>query len=360
MVLLLHKLQRLFLFGCITFALTLTAGYQDPVSLVINNVRSTADITDEMPFNRHFDLQVRFAKGVLSQARTQILTEAFADERASRIVRLDLIGNRLTQSPVVTGLHGLEELHLDNNSLERPPVLTGLTRLRWLFLNNNQLVNPPVLTGLVNLSYLDLSHNRLTEPPVLNGLADLSVLHLAQNFLVRPVILPLVIANKVRLDQIGAPYLIDNQAPTATGTSLVDIARAGDDRVPFFTALETLNRLPLPKRNPLTRGLIAQTRNVVDSWRYWREQGMSQEAFDDRLRQMEPVMLEENMYTVSPALADAFMQERGLSRARITEILGQFADEVNLTELLNLMYPEALRQEALADNEPSAKRRLIE
>jgi hypothetical protein len=220
-------------------------------------------------------------------------------------------------------------------------VLTGLTNLKRLFLTNNRLVEPPVLTGLVNLKMLLLNNNQLNYPPVLTGLMSLEDLDLSENPFEQLILIPEALANRIDLENIHASYQIEYEA----AKGLVDIAQPGIDNLPFFFFRESIARLPLPKRNPITRGTITQMRNLVESWRYWREQGISAQAFDDKLREMEPVMLEENMYTVSPAVARSFLQERGLTEARIMQILGALPGEsVNVTALLNAMYPVQAQQ----------------
>lgn len=424
------KVRYMLVVPLITIGLAVVAFDQQRPLVAIKNVHTAQDIRHKFPLLGFFDLRVDFSPAVPFEERSLILTDAFDDERASRIValdlsynglrqppvlstlsnlrELDLAGNELTeppvltnlitlrevilsgthlvrppvltglihlksldlssahlsQAPVLTGLVNLRELDMRNNDLVQPPVLTGLTNLKKLFLNNNHLVEPPVLTGLINLKMLLLNNNQLNHPPVLTGLMSLEDLDLSENSFEQAILIPEALADRIDLENIHAPYQIEYEAAKA----LVDIAQPGVDRLPFFFFRESIARLPLPKRNPITRGPITQTRNLVESWRYWREQGMLAQAFDDKLREMEPVMLEENMYTVSPAVARAFMRERRLTEARIMQILEALSGEtVNVTALLNAMYlqhaqqPQSCQTQVGPDaEEPPAKMRRVD
>lgn len=252
---------------------------------------------------------------------------------------LDLTGNEIIQPPVLTGLAHLQKLTLSCNRLRQPPVLAGLVNLQELALSENQLIQPPVLTGLIHLNELYLSQNRLTYPPVLTGLPELEVLLLRRNPLQQPVRIPRALFDRLHHDLDEASYVLtDDEAALGAATNLVDIATPGVDTVPFFLVQETLSALPVPKINPSTRRQILQSMNLAESWRYWRDHGVREADFDARLRELEPVAYEANLYTVERQVARDFMRDRGFDESAITAIFRTFSDEnVNVTALLDAM-----------------------
>lgn len=328
--------------------------------IVVHDVHTVADITSQLPVQGLYNLQIRFAGAVAPVERTEILSAAFEHERARSIKKLDLDDNQLelspvlrnltalkcllmrknslTQPPVLTGLGALELLLLDSNRLSEPPLLDGLSSLTYIDLSYNRLVSSPLLNGLVNLQCLLLSYNQLHQPPVLNDLINLSHLDLMNNPLATPAIIPLALLGVIDEKYIRAPYRFDRQALVGAPTRLVDIATPCVDTVPFFLSKGTVVRLTAPKCNPLTSRRIVQAMSLVVSWRYWRDRGVAADAFDEKLQEIEPVLHEENVYTVDRRDARAFMQERGVSDVRIGAILDRLRDdEVNLGALLGAM-----------------------
>lgn len=361
-------------------------GNQRVVYVDIKNARTVEDITGNI--NRQVagtdlvDLRVGFAADIPPAARTAILTEALRDACAWRIFYLDCSGNRLIKPPVLTGLINVHFLDLHGNNLVEAPELTGLANLAHLDLHGNNLVAAPILTGLINLRFLNLSSNqlrlspvlsglanlkcvflqtnRLVQPPVLTGLTQLEALWLHDNdfnrlllamrFRVEPVVVPLALADTLNLNFgypfLPIPYQIEQSGVNGGPETLVDITNPGVDRArPRFLTRRSFDLLPEPKLNPFTRLPIPQTMNLVDSWRYWRDQGMHPEDFDSKLKEAEPVALQENVYTVTPVVARAFMQERAIDETRIKAVLSRFkGDEINVTALLDLMHMPELEE----------------
>ncbi len=115
-----------------------------------------------------------------------------------RVTRLDLGGNRLSNSHVLSdffiplpselgNLSSLETLDLSHNQLTDwiPPELGNLSSLETLYLSDNQLTGsiPPELGNLSSLKFLYLSDNQLTGsiPPELGNLSSLETLDLSDN-----------------------------------------------------------------------------------------------------------------------------------------------------------------------------------
>lgn len=323
----------------ITFGSFLVAADVISPAIIVNNVRTADDIISRMPSVAAYYLKVRFAHEVDSAARTAILTQAFAHARAAGITKLDIADNFLSDPPILTGLKKLQTLNLSFNRLIQSPQLTGLVDLRKLWLDYNKLTYPPDLAGLVQLTKLDLSDNNLIEPPVLTGLAHLKDLYLGNNFLDEPVIIPSVLVDKINLAYIGAPFKLE-----VLDMRLIDIATPGVDTVPFFFTRDTIKQLK-GAINPITRGKIVHAMNLVESWCYWRDHGMSAEDFDARLREKEPVMYEENIYTVDRHVAHDFLRERGMNKWQIKMILSTLRKhEINVTALLDLMHAPQIEQ----------------
>lgn len=363
--------------------LTLAVSAADIISLRVTDVQSADDIISSLPHSGLYNLTIRFFNDVPPAERTVILNQALADERAQQIRSLRLQYNRLVEPPVLTGLANLRYLFLDQNELQHPPIvaslenleiidlgsnelqeapevhglerlevlslsgnritqapaLTGLPRLSRLHLSDNPLLAAPILTGLIALEELDLRNNQLTQPPVLDGLINLQALQLGGNRFIQPVRVP------ANLPNLALELAQNHQGPVAYEldegavlTDLVDIATPSTDSKPFFLLQSSLNDLPIPKKNPLTRAEVIHTMNLAQSWRYWHEKGMSQAEFDERIREIEPIQLEQDAYTVSRTVAEDFMRERGCSDSRIASILRNFeGDIINVTELLDAM-----------------------
>lgn len=378
----------------ILFSASAVAGEAQRPSIWIRNAYNVADITSQLPPDGAFDLKVECDHRLEPADRTALLSAAFADERVARVVELDLVSNELVLPPVVTGLHNVERLCLGVNKLIEPPVVSGLTRLSWLglgmnelthapvltevphlevlTLNNNQLTEPPVLSsasflrvlelshnrlmhapvlaGLARLEYLSLDNNRLVQPPVLTGLPHLRILALTKNAFERPVVIPPALADRMNLDALRVSYQIGQegvdqeeirqQELAAFKMQLVDIGLPGLDAVPFFFTRETIARISRHGfvRNPLTRSMTLSRMNLPESWRSWSHAGIAAADFDARLRDAEPVMVEENLYTVSRQDARDFLSARGVPAHQLLLILTRFEGKyINVTALLDAM-----------------------
>ena len=129
-------------------------------------------------------------------------------------------------------------------------------------------------------------------------------------------------------------------------TNLIDIATPGVDTRPWFLYQASLAALPVPRRNPLTGRNIVSTMNLAESWRYWRNRGLSAADFDSRLTEAEPVELE-NGYTVTREVAQEFLRERGISDERVAAILQALPEgDINVAALLAAMAGRAAQTAA--------------
>ena len=77
----------------------------------------------------------------------------------TNLTRLDLSGNSISYlsalSDAISGLTRLERLYLDNNSISDVSALSGLPRLERLILYTNSISDLSPLSGLTNLEQLD-------------------------------------------------------------------------------------------------------------------------------------------------------------------------------------------------------------
>ncbi|KAJ9567624.1 hypothetical protein OSB04_003590 [Centaurea solstitialis] len=152
-------------------------------------------------------------------------TRVLCDDRAQRVVGLDLSGLRLTGpvSPHIGNLTYLRSLQLQNNQFNGllPETITNLLSLQVLNIsfNNIQGTIPPNIGRCIELTVLDFMQNQLSGsiPQALTLLPNLQTLNLARNRLSGPI--PPSIAN---LSSLSTLNLGTN---TLSGTIPSDLSR---------------------------------------------------------------------------------------------------------------------------------------
>jgi hypothetical protein len=102
-------------------------------------------------------------------------------QHLSRLVRLELACNDLTDISTLSSMTSLEELNLDENDITNLTPLAGLVNLEVLGLYDNQVEDLAPLSGLQNLRILYLSDNRIRNLEPLAGLTLLEHLWLFRN-----------------------------------------------------------------------------------------------------------------------------------------------------------------------------------
>lgn len=102
-------------------------------------------------------------------------------EHATRLTRLGLWGNSISNVAPLARLTHLKSLYLSANSISDLRPLARLTHLRTLVLNDNFISNVAPLAHLRNLRQLYLAGNSINNLHPLTGLANLSVLYLHTN-----------------------------------------------------------------------------------------------------------------------------------------------------------------------------------
>jgi Leucine-rich repeat (LRR) protein len=98
----------------------------------------------------------------------------------TKLERLDLSGNEITDVSPLAGLTNLESLWLDENQISDLSPLKGLTNLKYLYLENNQISDLSPLAGLT-LTELSLFANEITDISSLARLTKLEALVLTTN-----------------------------------------------------------------------------------------------------------------------------------------------------------------------------------
>ena len=92
----------------------------------------------------------------------------------------------LRDTPVLTGLSGLEVLDLRATGINVPPVTSGLKSLQYLYFNGTAISRPPDLTTNLNIKYLSFHGcNLLTVQPLVSKLTRLEFLDLCSTSLSR-------------------------------------------------------------------------------------------------------------------------------------------------------------------------------
>ncbi len=102
-------------------------------------------------------------------------------EALTKLTHLDLGKNVLRNLSPLSGLTGLQILHLDHNAIVELDALQRLTSLQELDLSYNSISNLKPIVSLPALQQLILSHNGLTELPSFNKLKSLIHLDLSFN-----------------------------------------------------------------------------------------------------------------------------------------------------------------------------------
>ena len=131
----------------------------------------------------------------------QILTGL---EYATKLIVLDLGGNRISNISPVAGLTNLTELWLWSNSISDISAVVGLINLRRLHLGGNSISNILPVAGLTNLTELWLWSNSISDISAVVGLTNLRWLHLGGNHIsdISPV---------ARLTNLTGLNLVDNR-----------------------------------------------------------------------------------------------------------------------------------------------------
>lgn len=102
-----------------------------------------------------------------------------------------------------------------------------------------------------------------------------------------------------------------------------------------------LEKLPMNREqllSPFNKEPIIQTLNLADSWEYWKAKGISAQEFDEKIHQGDPLLDDEESFTVSKAIAEQFLRSRGFTEEEVSQILSQLApsgDYLQVNELLD-------------------------
>lgn len=102
-------------------------------------------------------------------------------QHLTRLYRLELECNELTDISRLAHLSGLVDLNLDNNLISDLTPLSGLTQLEALGLYNNEVTNLHGLEELINLEILYLSRNQIKDVSPIAGLSNVRLLWLYLN-----------------------------------------------------------------------------------------------------------------------------------------------------------------------------------
>ena len=101
----------------------------------------------------------------------------------SKLERLNLPNNALTDISGLSNLPKLKYLDLSNNNIADIIVLSTLPKLEYLRLYNNDIADISCLSNLPSLKALDLSINAITDIEVLSNLPKLERLYLDNNLI---------------------------------------------------------------------------------------------------------------------------------------------------------------------------------
>lgn len=105
---------------------------------------------------------------------------------------------------------------------------------------------------------------------------------------------------------------------------------------PMFITIFGLSMAKHPRENPFNRQPIHKLMTLVNSWRKWKAKEYSVEAFDQALRNGDPIASE--AFTVQKSDAACFLHERGLTNTQIKTIMDLHSEDyIEVNELLDDM-----------------------
>ena len=126
-----------------------------------------------------FDERATFAEEKLtSKDLVELLPEI---KQLTRLKKLDLIANQISDGEVLKELTNLKVLYLGYNQISDISVLGRLTNLTELYLGYNQISDISVLRQLTNLTELYLNNNQISDISVLGQLTNLTRLNINKN-----------------------------------------------------------------------------------------------------------------------------------------------------------------------------------
>ena len=99
----------------------------------------------------------------------------------TKLTRLSINSDRLTDISVFAGFDNLTEIHMPNNEVEDITPIAGLTKLTWIELEQNNVSDISALSELKQLQDLRMSDNRITDITALYELTRLKFVFLSGN-----------------------------------------------------------------------------------------------------------------------------------------------------------------------------------
>ncbi|MDR0197008.1 MAG: leucine-rich repeat domain-containing protein [Oscillospiraceae bacterium] len=149
-----------------------------------NNLTATAEITVE-PFPKTVTIkgkEYETALTELSLSWKDLTSEDIAPLKfMTKLTKLDLSCNRISDVGAIKGLTKLRELNLSDNMIRKIAPLADLTNLRVLNLSNNDIGGLSPLRGLVKLSELKINGNNVRSVVSLKNMVNLKTLELEDN-----------------------------------------------------------------------------------------------------------------------------------------------------------------------------------
>ena len=99
----------------------------------------------------------------------------------TQLTHLHLNENSVSDISAVAALTNLTELRIGDNTISSIAAVASLTKLEWLDAPNNSISDMAVVANLTNLNSLDLSGNSISDLSAVAGLTNLLELYLAEN-----------------------------------------------------------------------------------------------------------------------------------------------------------------------------------
>ncbi len=132
----------------------------DAAIATFEDVRLEAAIRAALSVGAQDDLTCGLVSGLMALNADDAGIESLVGiQNLTRLTRLGLLDNSITDISALSGLASLVGLSLDNNSITDISALSGLTSLTALGLGFNSISDISALSGLTSLTYLDLSSN---------------------------------------------------------------------------------------------------------------------------------------------------------------------------------------------------------
>jgi internalin A len=179
---------------------------------------------------------------LLKKAGTSDYNEA--DKVLSRLSKLNLNSNQISEINPLSPLPNLTYLNLHSNEITDITPLSVLTNLTELNLYKNQITDITGLLALTNLTYLNLNHNQITDITGLSALTNLTSLNLGDNQITD-------ITGLWALTNLTSLNLGDNQITDITGLSTLtnltnlDLYKNQITDITLLSAFTNLNTLTL-------------------------------------------------------------------------------------------------------------------